>query len=664
MNLASRATRPRRVARALRDVARAFPSWPRTGTARGAGSRRPAGPRRSRRSTPAKPKLATRPPAPSWRRSSRTRRRCSAARPTSSSRPRRSSTGAGVFSRGLRRAEHPVRSPRARHGCDRERPRRPRRDREAVRLDLPHLQRLHAARRAPLGAHEPAGRLGLDARLGRARRGRPDPPARRALHGAPRDPEPLGDPPGRRQRDRDRLEDRARAPGGPGRDPLTRQNVPVLDPDDVAARRAPSAATSSGTDERQRARPDPDRHRLRGGLALEAGKRLEDEGRARVVSMPCWELFEVQPVDYRDSVLPPEVEARLAVEAGVSLGWHRWVGRAGRASRSSASAPRPRAPPCSRSSASHLRTSSRAPEALLERRQPVGPGGTTWPRPTCTSSRTRGQSVWIDYLSRDLLQDGELERMMRSGRGRRRDVEPDDLPEGDLGRRRLRRAAPGGARRDRRPEGDLRRLAVQGRGRRLRPPAQGLGRGRRQDGYVSIEVDPTLAYDTEATIAEAVRFHELIDRPNLFVKIPATKPGLPAIEDMIAKGKSINVTLIFSLKRYAEVAEAYIRGLERLVAGGGDPETVASVASFFVSRVDTEADRGSTRSAVTTSSRASWRSRTPSSPTSATRISLGRALGVPRGRRAPPQRLPLGLDVDEEPRLPRRHVRRGADRPS
>jgi transaldolase len=120
-------------------------------------------------------------------------------------------------------------------------------------------------------------------------------------------------------------------------------------------------------------------------------------------------------------------------------------------------------------------------------------------------------------------------------------------------------------------------------------PVWDEGGGR--DGYVSIEVDPTLAYDTEATTTQAARLHGLIDRPNLFVKIPATKPGLPAIEDMIAKGKSINVTLIFSLERYVEVAEAYIRGLERLVAGGGRPATVASVASFFVSRVDTEADR-------------------------------------------------------------------------
>jgi transaldolase len=115
--------------------------------------------------------------------------------------------------------------------------------------------------------------------------------------------------------------------------------------------------------------------------------------------------------------------------------------------------------------------------------------------------------------------------------------------------------------------------------------------GRGQDGYVSLEVDPTLAGDTQGTIGEAQRLHELIDRPNLFVKIPATKEGLPAIEEMIGRGRSINVTLIFSLERYAEVAEAYIRGLERLVESGGDPGAVASVASFFVSRVDTEADK-------------------------------------------------------------------------
>jgi transaldolase len=112
-----------------------------------------------------------------------------------------------------------------------------------------------------------------------------------------------------------------------------------------------------------------------------------------------------------------------------------------------------------------------------------------------------------------------------------------------------------------------------------------------KDGYVSIEVDPNLAYDTDGTIAEAQRLHELVDRPNCFVKIPATEPGLPAIEEMIARGRKINVTLTFSLQRYVEVVEAYLRGLERLVESGGDPTQVASVASFFVSRVDTEADK-------------------------------------------------------------------------
>ena len=115
--------------------------------------------------------------------------------------------------------------------------------------------------------------------------------------------------------------------------------------------------------------------------------------------------------------------------------------------------------------------------------------------------------------------------------------------------------------------------------------------GSGRDGYVSLEVDPRLAYDTLATYREAMRIHKSVDRPNLMVKIPATKPGLAAIEDVISKGHSINVTLIFSLQRYAEVAESYIRGIERLVAEGGDPKTVASVASFFVSRIDTEADR-------------------------------------------------------------------------
>jgi len=202
-----------------------------------------------------------------------------------------------------------------------------------------------------------------------------------------------------------------------------------------------------------------------------------------------------------------------------------------------------------------------------------------------------GQSVWIDFLSRHMLRSGELERMMEDdavvGVTSNPTIFQKAISEGDLYDDQLREVL---AEEDE-PKEVFLRLAVQD----VRDACGLLRRvwdgGGGQDGYVSIEVDPNLAYDTEGTIAEAQRLHELVDRPNCFVKIPATKDGLPAIEEMIARGRNINVTLIFSLQRYAEVVEAYLRGLERLVESGGDPSKVASVASFFVSRVDTEADR-------------------------------------------------------------------------
>jgi transaldolase len=202
-----------------------------------------------------------------------------------------------------------------------------------------------------------------------------------------------------------------------------------------------------------------------------------------------------------------------------------------------------------------------------------------------------GQSVWIDSLSREWLETGELARMMREdtvvGVTSNPTIFQKAMAEGDWYDEQLREVLNG--------EDDLKEVFLQLAVRDiqeacdlLRPvwdEAEGL------DGYVSMEVDPNFAYDTGATIEEAARFHDWVDRPNLYVKIPATEPGLPAIEEMISRGRSINVTLIFGLERYAAVAEAYIRGVERLVESGGDPSRVASVASFFVSRVDTEADR-------------------------------------------------------------------------
>ena len=112
-----------------------------------------------------------------------------------------------------------------------------------------------------------------------------------------------------------------------------------------------------------------------------------------------------------------------------------------------------------------------------------------------------------------------------------------------------------------------------------------------RDGFVSVEVSPTLAADTDASVAEARYWVKQIDRPNLLVKIPATPEGIPAIHRLIGEGVSVNVTLVFSLDRYQQVIDAYLGGLDDFAAAGGDLSSVASVASFFVSRFDTETDR-------------------------------------------------------------------------
>ena len=202
-----------------------------------------------------------------------------------------------------------------------------------------------------------------------------------------------------------------------------------------------------------------------------------------------------------------------------------------------------------------------------------------------------GQSVWIDYLSRDLLASGELARLVAEdavvGVTSNPTIFEHALSHGDAYDVQLRDLLPLGL------SGkelflELACADVAAACDLLRPVWEQTG-GR--DGYVSIEVDPNLAYDTRAQYEEAQRLHERIARPNLFVKIPATLRGLAAIEDSIAAGRSINITLIFSLERYAAVARAYLDGLTRFREAGGDVSSVHSVASFFVSRVDTETDR-------------------------------------------------------------------------
>ena len=202
-----------------------------------------------------------------------------------------------------------------------------------------------------------------------------------------------------------------------------------------------------------------------------------------------------------------------------------------------------------------------------------------------------GQSVWIDSLSRGWLKSGDLARWMDedalTGVTSNPTIFQKAMSEGEWYDDQLRQVL--------KEEDDLKEIFLELAITDIEEACDLFrsvwDEGAGKDGYISMEVDPNLAYDTSATIEEAARFHDWVERPNLYVKIPATAPGLPAIEEMIARGRNINVTLIFSLERHREVAEAYIRGLERLAEAGGDLSTVGSVASYFVSRVDTEADR-------------------------------------------------------------------------
>ncbi len=202
-----------------------------------------------------------------------------------------------------------------------------------------------------------------------------------------------------------------------------------------------------------------------------------------------------------------------------------------------------------------------------------------------------GQSPWLDNLRRDWLQDGKLAELVASGvRGITSNptifakAMTDQSTYDDQFRALMKDHTVESA------YWEMATTDIQSALALLRPL---YDESDGEDGFVSLEVSPALAHDTEGTVRDARRFHDTIAQPNLLVKVPATREGVPAIETLIGEGRSINVTLIFGLDRYDEVMEAYLRGLEALVAAGREAELphVASVASFFVSRVDTEVDR-------------------------------------------------------------------------
>jgi transaldolase len=202
-----------------------------------------------------------------------------------------------------------------------------------------------------------------------------------------------------------------------------------------------------------------------------------------------------------------------------------------------------------------------------------------------------GQSVWLDFITRDLLRTGELSRLVVEDGLRGMTTNPTIFE----------KAVAGSTLYD----ADIRRLAEAGFGpgrivealavadvrtacdafRPLYETTEG------RDGFVSIEVSPELAYDTEGTVVDARRLWEAVDRPNVMIKIPGTAEGLPAIERCLTEGINVNITLLFALERYAEVREAYLGALEARVQRGQPVDRLASVASFFVSRVDGRLDK-------------------------------------------------------------------------
>jgi transaldolase/glucose-6-phosphate isomerase len=204
--------------------------------------------------------------------------------------------------------------------------------------------------------------------------------------------------------------------------------------------------------------------------------------------------------------------------------------------------------------------------------------------------RQQGQSLWLDNIRRQLITSGELARMRDEGLTGVTS-NPTIFEKAVSGSSDYDEAMVGLVRAGKKPEDMLWQLMVedvQAAADVFRPV---YDKTKGKDGFVSIEVGPTIATNTKRTIKFAEYLRDECRRPNVMVKIPATKEGLPAIQDQISKGHNINITLIFSVDRYAEVVDAYMTGLEKLHKEGGDLTRVASVASFFVSRVDTKVDK-------------------------------------------------------------------------
>jgi transaldolase len=214
----------------------------------------------------------------------------------------------------------------------------------------------------------------------------------------------------------------------------------------------------------------------------------------------------------------------------------------------------------------------------------------TTANPIFEIEKTYGQSIWMDNLSRDLIESGELKNLIASPGIQGITSNPAIFEKAIAGNKIYDTDIQAGIKAGKSVMEIYESLIFTDitNACDIFLPVYRETQGK--DGYVSIEVPPTMAKDTESTIREAIRYYQQIDRPNVMIKIPGTTEGLPAVEEVISQGINVNVTLLFSVESYIESAWAYIRGLEKRLAQGNDISNVASVASFFLSRIDIKID--------------------------------------------------------------------------
>ena len=204
--------------------------------------------------------------------------------------------------------------------------------------------------------------------------------------------------------------------------------------------------------------------------------------------------------------------------------------------------------------------------------------------------QSRGQSVWYDTISRGMITSGELQRLIAADGVRGVTSNPAIFEKAIAGSSHYKGVLGHLAESGQSPMEIYEAIAVediQWGADLLLPVYEATGGS---DGFISLEVSPHLARDTQASIDEALRLAAAVGRPNLMIKVPGTPEGVPAVEHLVGEGLNINITLLFARRNYEEVAEAYMSGLEKLISRGGDPGAVSSVASFFVSRIDTMVD--------------------------------------------------------------------------